>query len=117
MIGKLRKIKKTDFVKKYKKILDIHAHNIFKELYPDLQFTFPDSKLFQCEKVKIDNSYISYQTFILESCWKKAPYEEFFRKFQNASCQVDDLKFTLVIEDNFLKSKSKISFTFISKFN
>lgn len=117
MLGTLRKISKDKFIKKYKKSLDIQIQKVFKDFYLELQFTFPESKLFQCEKVKIDKSFISYQTFFLESSWKKAPHEEFFRKYQNAVCQIDDLQFTLVIEDNFLKSKSKISFYFISKYN
>ena len=65
-------------------------------------------------KVKIEDNFLIYQTYVLESEWGEAPYEEFFRNFKNSSCSIDGVVFKLYIEDSFLKTKSKICFKFIN---
>lgn len=109
----IKKINKEIFIEKFKPTLDIKIVKMFQKLYPKIQDTFPQSILYQQEKLKIDKNFLVYKTYILESDWRNAPYEEFFREFNQSSCIIENTHFTLQIEDSFLKTKSQFSFQFI----
>lgn len=111
------KISRELFIRKFKKILDIQIIKMFQDLYPKINEVFPKSKLYQSEQLKIEDKFLIYQTYVLESEWNQAPYEEFFRNFNNSSCIVDGIVFNLLIEDSFLKTKSKICFKFIVNYD
>lgn len=106
-------VNKKIFIKKFKPILDTQTVRIFRNLYPKIKETFPNSKLYQSEQLKIEKNFLIYQNYVLESDWRNAPYEDFFRDFKRSSCIIDNKEFKFHIEDSFLKTKSKICFKFI----
>jgi hypothetical protein len=109
----MKKINKEIFLKEYKVFLDNQIKIVFQSLYPKIKHGLPYSKLYQHQRFIMDKRFMTYQTYVLESPWKHAPFEDFFREFNNTQCSINGTTFTLNIDENFLKTKSKICFNFV----
>lgn len=109
----MKKISKDRFVREYKDFLDYQIKKVLKEFYPKIKNCLNSSKLYQHERLVLDKEYLTYQMYVLETAWRYAPFAEFFREYNGIECEYKGKVFKLVIEDVFLKTKSKVVFQFV----
>lgn len=111
----MRKVNKEFFVLEYKEFLDYQIKKVFQELFPKIKKCYPHANLYHQEKLWLDKNFLTYQTYVLESKWKHAPFPDFFRGYVGQKVEYKGKVFILQIEDEFLKTKSKVSFMFIAQ--
>ena len=93
--------------------LEVLGKNILEEL-SEVLIKYPESKVIAKPKSYLDKSFITYIPFVLESQWDKAPFPEDFTEFDGKEYEIFGQKFKLEIEDSFLKSRSKLNFSFVT---
>lgn len=111
----MKKISKAKFIEEYKEFLDYQIRKMFQEFYPKIKKCLTRSKLYQHQRLTIDKTYLIYQTYVLETAWRHAPFAEFFREYNGIECEYKGKRFKLVVEDVFLKTKSKVVFSFVTE--
>jgi hypothetical protein len=107
-------ISKKKFQSEFVPELEVVGQTVLEAL-SEILGKYPDSKLIAKPKSYVEKNFITYIPFVLESEWADAPYPEDFAGFEGKEYEVLGQKFKLEIEDSFLKSRSKLNFSFVAR--
>ena len=106
------KMSKSVFEMNYMPELELLANETFTRLAEQLA-KHPKTLQVKQGKIKSATHNLAYVAFNLDSPWDEAPYEDDFKDLNGKEFEILNKKFTLDIEERFLKKCSSITFSFI----
>lgn len=107
-------ISKKKFQSEFVPELEALGKTVLQEL-SEVFGKYPESKVIAKPKSYVDKNFFTYIPFVLESQWDEAPFPEDFAGFDGKEYEIMGQKFKLEIEDSFLKSRSKLNFSFVTR--